>query len=196
MSENKKWDCSCQEYLKNQLNSLKSCQVNAKQKIEELLALKECPYKKLDKKSRENYSNFKSYWCSSTTIDPMENLSHTPNQNFMVNAGIYTRCECGEDVRRNLQWIDKSGEYLAEDDGWEEHVKDCPSNQIKSNQIKSNQIKSNQIKSNELSGSSSDLGSNSSKSNYLPWILGGIGTICLVVIITYFILKKEEKNNG
>lgn len=36
------------------------------------------------------------------------------------------------------------------------------------------------------------------KKNYLPWILGGVGLVSLMGIITYFILKnkKEEKNNG
>jgi len=53
------------------------------------------------------------------------------------------------------------------------------SNQIKSNQIKSNQIKSNQIKSNQGSGSVD----NNSKTNYLPWILGGIGIVSLVGVL-------------
>ena len=135
MSENKKWGCNCQKYLEDQLKNLKSFQINAKKMIEELLVSKECPYKKLDEKSRKNHSNFKSHLCSSTPIDPMENLSHTPNQNFMADAGVYTRCECGKDVRRNLQWIDKSGEYSATDDSWEEHIKNCHL-QLDHNQIK------------------------------------------------------------
>ena len=153
MSENKKWDCNCQEYLKAELKNLKPFQTDAKKVIEELLTSKECPYKILDIKSRENYSNFKSHWCSSTTIDPMENLSHIPNQNFMADAGIYTRCECGEDVRLNLQWIDKSSEYSAEDDGWEEHIKNCHLHLDKNQNTQS--VDTN------------------SKTNYLPWILGG-----------------------
>jgi len=31
------------------------------------------------------------------------------------------------------------------------------------------------------------------KKNYLPWILGGIGLIGLII---YFIKKKKAKNNG
>ncbi|RHZ37700.1 hypothetical protein [endosymbiont GvMRE of Glomus versiforme] len=107
----KKWECDCQEYLENQLNNLKSCQVNAKKKIEELLTFEECPYRILDKKNREGYSTFKSHWCNSTPINPMENLSHIPSASFMANAGVYTLCDCGESIRRNWQWIDKSGEY-------------------------------------------------------------------------------------
>ena len=33
----------------------------------------------------------------------------------------------------------------------------------------------------------------SSKKNYLPWILGGIGAVGIIGIITYFILKNKKR---
>jgi len=35
----------------------------------------------------------------------------------MASAGIYDQCECGEFIRNNKEWIDKSGEFLTKDDG-------------------------------------------------------------------------------
>ena len=35
---------------------------------------------------------------------------------------------------------------------------------------------------------------NNNKTNYLPWILGGVGLLGLIGIVVYFL--RKEKNNG
>lgn len=41
----------------------------------------------------------------------------------------------------------------------------------------------------QLSDSSSDLGNK----NYLPWVLGGIGSVALIGIMVYFAIKNNKK---
>ena len=59
--------------------------------------------------------------------------------------------------------------------------------QVKSSQVKSSQVKSSQVKSSQESAS--DLGN---KSNYLPWVLGGIGLIVLIGTSVYFLTRKKK----
>jgi hypothetical protein len=61
---------------------------------------------------------------------------------------------------------------------------------IKSNQIKSNQIKSNQIKSNQTSTADS-IEQDAKQTNYLPWILGGVGVLAGIGILFYFLTRKK-----
>jgi len=177
MSEEKnKWGCNCQEYLKTELKNLKPWQLNAKKKIEELLAYEQCPYKQT------------KYCNTDYTVD----IGTRNKRELLKSAGGYIRCnKCDKSFRTNCEWIDKSGDYYEVDYFREKHhAEECEAeNQIKSNQIKSNQIKSNQIKSNQTQ-LGSDLGSNSQKTNYLPYILGGVGIVALIGGLIWYFTRK------
>jgi len=56
-----------------------------------------CPYKKMDEENRKNHNL--THYCSSTPFVEGESLNLITNN--LGSAGGYTKCGCGEFVRRN-----------------------------------------------------------------------------------------------
>ncbi|RHZ35791.1 hypothetical protein [endosymbiont GvMRE of Glomus versiforme] len=176
----KKWNCNCQEYLENQLKKFEDWQVNAKKKIEELLAFKECPYKTMDEKNEQSKS--KTYYCSSTPIVPGEILNHVPIKDFLHSSEGYIECKkCGKMFRCSKQWIDKSATYIIDDYfPMNEHISQCKEEPREGSYA--HYLKTERERERERE----------SKPNYLPYLLGAITLLGLISILIYFLTRKKQ----